>query len=384
MGWVGEAKPTPVTTLTLDTITLDNFKIAGIVVSTDGADQAVVARRGRPGARRSARRRCCDDGSGAARSGRRRGGGCLAGLDHLWRAAKFAASGTALSNVTADLALLFDELTSNGIPLAAPYFLMAPQVAVRLSLMNTAGAGFLNLGTRGSSTIATVPVLASTSVASDIIVLVDAAELIVCDTDEIELDLGRHASIQLNTTPDNPATAATVPTSLWQNNLAAWRVVRPINWTMRRAHAVSVLDRRCLLARCPMDDQKVAKVKPWRTKEFLEGPVRFKHIEAILDAVTDPLRERIRQLERACGFEPDRAAARRRRRSRRFLKTISTPNWRRSGSSSTSSTAMRCATRTFTNPGGRTSAEKRARTAADCGSRSGLPIQSPAPATGNW
>ena len=54
-----------------------------------------------------------------------------------------------------------------------------------------------------------------------------------------------------------------------------------------------------------MHDQKIAKVKPpWRTKEFLEGPVRFKHIEAILDAVTDPLRQRIRQLERACGFEP--------------------------------------------------------------------------------
>ena len=53
-----------------------------------------------------------------------------------------------------------------------------------------------------------------------------------------------------------------------------------------------------------MDDQKVAKVEPWRTREFMETPVRWKHIEAVLNAVTDPLRERIRQLERACGFEP--------------------------------------------------------------------------------
>jgi hypothetical protein len=29
--------------------------------------------------------------------------------------------------------------------------------------------------------------------------------------------------------------------SLWQHNLEAWRVVRPINWQMRRPGAVAVL-----------------------------------------------------------------------------------------------------------------------------------------------
>jgi hypothetical protein len=33
----------------------------------------------------------------------------------------------------------------------------------------------------------------------------------------------------------------TVVTSLFQANLVAWRVVRPIKWTMRRPHAVAVL-----------------------------------------------------------------------------------------------------------------------------------------------
>ena len=65
------------------------------------------------------------------------------------------------------------------------------------------------------------------------IVLLDAAELIVCDTDEIRLLDSQHASIQLNTTPDNPATASTVADELVSANLVAWRVVRPINWTMR-------------------------------------------------------------------------------------------------------------------------------------------------------
>ena len=34
VGWVGEAKPTAVTSVTIDTITIGNYKIAGIVVIT--------------------------------------------------------------------------------------------------------------------------------------------------------------------------------------------------------------------------------------------------------------------------------------------------------------------------------------------------------------
>ena len=56
------------------------------------------------------------------------------------------------------------------------------------------------------------------------------------------------------------------------------------------------------------DQKEVEKVKPWRTKEFLQEPVRFKHIEDLLNAVADPLRERIRQLERATGVGVDKDA----------------------------------------------------------------------------
>ena len=36
---------------------------------------------------------------------------------------------------------MFTELTNNGILLTAPYFMMAPQTAVKLALMDTAGSG---------------------------------------------------------------------------------------------------------------------------------------------------------------------------------------------------------------------------------------------------
>ena len=192
--WVGEARPAPVISVTIDTITLDAFKIAGIVVSTDdlikfsSPDVDGLVRADLLAAVAKMMDQALLDPTAAAVAG-------VSPASITNGALQIAATGTAMTNLTADLAALFAELTSNGILLTAPYLIMAPQTAVRLSLMSTAGAGFLNLDTRGSSTIATVPVIASSNVASTIIVLVDAAELIVCDTDEISLDLsGRRRS----------------------------------------------------------------------------------------------------------------------------------------------------------------------------------------------
>ena len=42
--------------------------------------------------------------------------------------------------------------------------------------------------------------------------------------------------------PDNPATASTVMTSLWQNNLIGLRAERTINWGKRRAEAVEYIN----------------------------------------------------------------------------------------------------------------------------------------------
>ena len=238
--WVGEGKPIPVSSITVDMIELDVFKLASLIVtsrelatlSSPSADALI--RSDLLGAVAAMQDRALVDPAAAGVAG-------VSPPSITNGATSIASTGSALSNVAADFGLLFDELTSNGIPLAAPYFLMAPETAISLSLMNTTGTGFLSLGTRGSATIAGVPVLASASVPSDIVVLLDAAELIVCDTEEIAIDLGQHASVQLNSTPDNPATAATVLTSSWQHNLVCWRVTRLINWTMRREGAVAVL-----------------------------------------------------------------------------------------------------------------------------------------------
>lgn len=90
------------------------------------------------------------------------------------------------------------------------------------------------------------PVYTSTSVPIDtgddaIIVLMDASEIFIAEDGGIELDVSREATIQMNTAPDNPPTASTVQTSLWQENLVGLRSEHRVGWLRRRDAGVAYL-----------------------------------------------------------------------------------------------------------------------------------------------
>jgi hypothetical protein len=80
------------------------------------------------------------------------------------------------------------------------------------------------------------------SPAGNRIILVKPSEILVADEGGVLLDVSREASVQMNTTPDNPATASTVMVSFWQNNLVGLRAERFINWVRRRSEAVVVIE----------------------------------------------------------------------------------------------------------------------------------------------
>jgi len=98
-------------------------------------------------------------------------------------------------------------------------------------------------------TLLGLPVITSESVnaeggspAGGRIVLVKASEILVADDGGIAIDVSRETSLQMNSAPDDPATASTVFVSMWQNNMVALRAERYINWLRRRAEAVAVLE----------------------------------------------------------------------------------------------------------------------------------------------
>lgn len=73
------------------------------------------------------------------------------------------------------------------------------------------------------------------------ITLVDAAAILYADEGGFDVNVSRDATVQLNTTPDNPPTAATAFESMWQNNHVSVRSRRWINWLRAVDGAVSYM-----------------------------------------------------------------------------------------------------------------------------------------------
>ncbi len=66
------------------------------------------------------------------------------------------------------------------------------------------------------------------------IVALDAAQVLYADGG-IEIDLSKHATIQMVDVADNPVVAGTIETSLWAANLVCVRAERTVNWKKARA-----------------------------------------------------------------------------------------------------------------------------------------------------
>ncbi len=121
-----------------------------------------------------------------------------------------------------------------------------PGLAMAIGMMlNPLGQPeFPGVGATGG-TFMGLPMVVSESVPSDtagtLLVLIKQSEILLADDGGVAIDVSREASLQMNSTPDNPATAATVFTSLWQQNLVGIRAERWITWAKRRPQAVAVI-----------------------------------------------------------------------------------------------------------------------------------------------
>lgn len=73
-----------------------------------------------------------------------------------------------------------------------------------------------------------LPIVPTEAAGANVIV-VDGSGIFVADGG-VQIDVSREASLQMNDAPDNPPTAATVPSNLWQLNLIGYRVERTLNW----------------------------------------------------------------------------------------------------------------------------------------------------------
>jgi len=247
VGWVGETKPIPASALALDVAELAPYKVAGIVfasrelVTLSSPDAAGLVRDDLLAGVAAFEDAALLDPSAVAVAG-------VSPASITFGAPTISASGSIAETAVTDIGRLLDALY--GSNLVAPYFITRPRTAARLgSLQLASGGGFAfpGLGPNGGQILG-IPVLTTTALAetetspqTSSLVLIDAAELIVADGDQVALDIAANATVQADTAPDDPAVDTTVFISLWQQNLLGWRVVRPVNWLMRRPGAVAVL-----------------------------------------------------------------------------------------------------------------------------------------------
>ena len=164
-----------------------------------------------------------------------------------------AASGTALTNVRQDVNTLIKSFITNGVPVQGLAWVMHPNLALALSLMqNAVGQNEYPGMTLTGGTFAGLPAVASESctqagspVAGEgqMLVLVNVSEILLADDGGMGVEASADASIQMLDNPTNDVTTptATSMVSMFQTESVAIKLVRAINWAKRRSNVVQYI-----------------------------------------------------------------------------------------------------------------------------------------------
>jgi HK97 family phage major capsid protein/HK97 family phage prohead protease len=239
--WVGEGAPKPISALSFATTTMGFAKVADVVVMTNE-----LVRFSSPSAEQLVRddltaqiAQFLDiafiDPTKAAVAG-------VSPASVTNGLTAVTPTGTTAAALRTDIQTIWAQFITANLNPAGATWVMQPTMALSLSLMlNALGQPeFPNVNMNGG-TLNGVEVVTSANVPAGVMVLLLPSEIFVADDGNVVIDASQEASLQMNSTPDNPTTATTVMVSLWQNNMTALRAERYINWQRRRAQAVSLI-----------------------------------------------------------------------------------------------------------------------------------------------
>jgi HK97 family phage major capsid protein len=236
-GWVGEAKPKPLSALALATVSLGFAKIAGIVVITDE-----LARLSSPSAEETVRNDMIAGVSAfmdaqfldpaVAAVATVNPASITNGLTPI------ASSGTSGDNAKTDIKALIKAFLTANLSLENAALVMSESNAFALAVaMNPLGQalfpGFASTG----GPILGIPVVTS-QVAGTNVILLDQRGVLYADEGGTTIDVSKEASLQMDSAPTSPADATTVLVSMFQHNMIALRVERMCTWVRARATSV--------------------------------------------------------------------------------------------------------------------------------------------------
>lgn len=249
VNWVGQGGPKPVTNISGDSVTLDLAKIAGIIVLNEE-----LVRISSPSAELLVRKDLAAqivqfmdaqfvDPSKAAVTG-------VSPASITNGVSAQIPTGTTGAALRADIKTLLGTFLSNNLQVDGAVVIMSQRLALAISMMqNALGQDEYPNLTMNGGTAWGLPVITSEGVPStggsptdgDPIIVASTPDILLADDEQVQIDVSREATLQMDSAPDSPPTASTVMYSLFQNNGVAIRAERYINWVKRRSTAVAYI-----------------------------------------------------------------------------------------------------------------------------------------------
>ena len=248
--WVGQGVPIPVSKMNTIEVTLGIAKAAGLVVLTEE-----LVRSSQPSAELMVRndmaatiaqfldRQFTDPGYAAVTN--------VSPASITNGVTATPPTGATAATLRTDIQTLFGNWIANNVDPTGGVFIMSPVIALAISLMRTTldAPEFPGLTMQGG-TFFGLPVVVSNNAniqgspaSGDMIILVNARDILMADDGQLTIDASREASIQMLDNPTNNAAAGTATTmvSMWQTNAVAIKAVRFINWAKKRSTAVEFI-----------------------------------------------------------------------------------------------------------------------------------------------
>jgi HK97 family phage major capsid protein len=151
-----------------------------------------------------------------------------------------ASAGSTTANTLTDLGVLLSALTlGTG---SKVFIAMSPANLAKLMTKVSSGAGtaYPTLSLQGGEWLNGIAVIPTTSVPSGAIIAFDAAGFAGATEPPVPRSIA-HGDVVLNTTPDSPATAATVTQNLWQFDQVALYIERLFGFAAVRTGAVAAI-----------------------------------------------------------------------------------------------------------------------------------------------
>jgi HK97 family phage major capsid protein/HK97 family phage prohead protease len=249
VNWVGQGAPKPLSSMAFDNVTLDLAKIAGIIVLNDE-----LVRLSSPSAELLVRKDLAAavvqfmDSQFVDPSKAQVVGVSPASITN--GVTPVVATGTTGAALRADLKSLMAAFLAANMQVSQAAFIMTQQTALAISLMtNSLGNKEFPDITMQGGTLLGLPVVTSENIPATggspsdgyPIILASTPDILLADDGDVTIDASREASLQMDTSPDSPATASTTFVSMFQQNMVAIRAERYINWAKRRSTAVQYI-----------------------------------------------------------------------------------------------------------------------------------------------